>query len=236
MKITVQKYDPSIDDAPYDIDYDVEWHEHISLLEALVAVDEGFDEGIAFDYTCRGRMCGRCSCMLDGEPVNACWKILEDKDYRVSPLEGHPIVRDLMVDKSDTWASLSRFETRVWPKEETDDDVLLAAIPEDDMETYHKVHDLEWCARCLCCNAICPAYNMEGTKFLGPAGFRVLAYRYYDPYDQGDRVMEAVQGGLFNCILCGQCDDVCPADEIDHVGFMQDLMDAAEARGLKPED
>ena len=59
------------------------------------------------------------------------------------------------------------------------------------------------------------------------------AYRYYDPYDQADRVVQAVQDGLYRWILCGQCTEVCDSPEIDHLTYWNDLRAAAEQRGLK---
>ncbi len=61
-----------------------------------------------------------------------------------------------------------------------------------------------------------------------------IANRFYDPYDQGDRVVQAVQNGLWECIECGMCDTVCKALEIDHLSVWKDLRTAASAEGLKP--
>ena len=61
-----------------------------------------------------------------------------------------------------------------------------------------------------------------------------IANRFYDPYDQGDRVVEAVQNGLWECIECGMCDTVCKALEIDHLSVWKDLREAAESAGLNP--
>ena len=47
-------------------------------------------------------------------------------------------------------------------------------------------------------------------KFAGPTQMIAIGLRFYDPYDQGDRVVEAVQNGLFNCIQCGTCLSACP--------------------------
>jgi len=37
--------------------------------------------------------------------------------------------------------------------------------------------------------------------FVGPAALLAIAYRFYDPYDKGNRIAEAVQAGLCNCIM-----------------------------------
>ena len=69
MKITVKRYDPSKDNAPYETTYEVPHDdEYMTLLQALVYIHEN-EEPLAFDFSCRGRMCGRCAMMLDGEPA-----------------------------------------------------------------------------------------------------------------------------------------------------------------------
>jgi len=78
MKITVKRYDPSKDNAPYETTYEVPHDdEYMTLLQALVYIHEN-EEPLAFDFSCRGRMCGRCAMMLDGEPVLACVEPLPD--------------------------------------------------------------------------------------------------------------------------------------------------------------
>lgn len=100
MKITVKRYDPSKDNAPYETTYEVPHDdEYMTLLQALVYIHEN-EEPLAFDFSCRGRMCGRCAMMLDGKPVLACVEPLSDGSHTVEPLEGVPVVKDLIVDKS----------------------------------------------------------------------------------------------------------------------------------------
>lgn len=60
------------------------------------------------------------------------------------------------------------------------------------------------------------------------------AYRHVDPLDQGDRVMQAVSAGLFHCIECGLCDEVCAQQDIHHVDIHRMLKEAAVQRNLKP--
>lgn len=230
MKVSILKYDPSVDAAPHYDDYEVEWREDMTLLEVLVAVDEGC-EPLSHDYSCRGRVCGRCSMMLNGEPVNACWTVVKDESLTIEPLEGFSVVRDLVVDKSRQLEQIRHIDGRVWVEPVTDRSTIMADM---DPELGKKINGLERCARCLCCLAGCPAFNLAGSDYIGPAGMVALAYRHFDPYDQGDRVLEAVSGGMYSCILCGKCDEVCPADEIDHLSIYQLLREEAESRGLKP--
>ena len=106
-------------------------------------------------------------------------------------------------------------------------------INQFDMGAQEKVYSIEWCTRCGRCSSVCPAMQTSA-DYVGPMTMLATAYRYYDPYDQADRVVPAVQDGLYRCILCGQCTEVCDSPEIDHLTYWNDLRAAAEQRGLKP--
>ena len=113
MKITVKRYDPSKDNAPYETTYEVPHDdEYMTLLQALVYIHEN-EEPLAFDFSCRGRMCGRCAMMLDGEPVLACVEPLPDGSHTVEPLAGLPVVKDLVVDKSQVQEKIAETYKRV---------------------------------------------------------------------------------------------------------------------------
>lgn len=187
-------------------------------------------EPIAFDYSCRGRVCGRCAMMVNGEPGTACTTVLKDEDVLIEPLAGFRVVKDLVVDKTEFHDRISNVEIRRRATDITDADMRTPV----DYETFLKLDPLEWCARCGSCQSVCSAVNLPGNanNYIGPAGMLGIALRHFDPYDTGDRVSEAVQEGLWNCIMCGKCDEVCPALEIDHLGTWTILRDEATKRGL----
>ncbi len=62
----------------------------MTLLQALVYINENCEE-LAYDWSCRGRICGRCAMMLDGVACTACTAPLTDDPHTVEPLEGFPV-------------------------------------------------------------------------------------------------------------------------------------------------
>ena len=163
MKITVKRYDPSKDNAPYETTYEVPHDdEYMTLLQALVYIHEN-EEPLAFDFSCRGRMCGRCAMMLDGKPVLACVEPLSDGSHTVEPLEGVPVVKDLIVDKSQVQARIAETYKRV----------RVAPLKAEDLNEYNMEHEAElfginYCARCQVCTAGCPARAMDPSTSAPP--------------------------------------------------------------------
>lgn len=228
MIITVKRFDPSKDAAPYYTDYEVPYlSDYMTLLQGLVYIHENL-EPLAFDYSCRGRLCGRCAMMMNGEPVLACVTLVEDgKSYTVEPLANMPVVKDLIVDKSKINSEISKSYRRARIKPLTIDD-----LQTYDMSVADELAAIQYCARCQLCTTGCPARQLD-SEYIGPSHMLAIAFRHFDPYDQADRIVEAVQGGLWSCIMCGKCTELCNANEIDHVSIWQMLRDAAEARGMK---
>lgn len=230
MKITVYKFDPATDAAPYYVSGEVPFKEKMTAMEALLYFHENI-EAVNFDYSCACRLCGRCAMMLDGMPCMVCVTPIEDTDHTFEPLKGFTVVRDLIVDKSTMDNKLSKIfdRVRVEPfNEET-------LVPKDyDDSTTKMLYTMEFCARCGACNASCPALAAYPDEYVGPTAMLAIAYRHLDQLDQGDRVMEAVSGGLYRCIQCGTCDQVCAQQDISHLGAWAILREAAEKRGLKP--
>ncbi|MDR0500359.1 MAG: 4Fe-4S dicluster domain-containing protein [Coriobacteriales bacterium] len=230
MKVTIQKYDPAVDALPYTKDYDIPYTENMTALKAILDVHEKC-EPIAFDYSCRGRVCGRCSVMVNGTAGTACTTAIPDKAVTIEPLRGFRIVKDLVVDKTEFHDRISALELRSRATEISYEDVL---APVDYDNVFMKLDPLEWCARCGSCQAMCPAVHDASSKdtYLGPAGMIAIGLRFFDPYDTGDRISQAVQEGLWNCIMCGMCDEVCPALEIEHIATWTKLREEATARNL----
>lgn len=228
----VLRFDPTMDEKPYFKDYEVPWQDDgsgiMTGLQVLHYIYENI-EPIAYDYNCRGSICGRCGMIIDGVARLACYTKLTPGLHTFEPLRGLPVIRDLMVDKKP---DMQKFvETHVAKK------TLNPVTKSDDID-----YDLYWntlerlnnCRECMLCYDVCAALKAGSKDYIGPGAMMQVAFRHVDPYDEADRVRQAVDGGLWKCVLCGSCDIVCPA-QIPHVKLLTMLRGAAEKRGLKPE-
>jgi succinate dehydrogenase/fumarate reductase iron-sulfur protein len=225
MDIKVSKYDPSADTTSKLVTISgITWFSNMTVLEAIQKAHE--ISPVCFDYSCHGRACGRCAVMLDGTPVLACITPITNATHTIEPLSGQTVIRDLIVDKSSAHAALSGIYQRV--KNTAIDLTSDSVIESTSNPTYNtQLNAIEWCTRCMMCTSACPVYNADPSSFIGPAAMLGIAYRYFDEYDAGNRIAEAVQEGLWNCIMCGQCDYVCPQKEIKRVSQIWPALRAA---------
>lgn len=228
VTVTLCRYNPATDAAPAYATYEVPWKEHITVLQCLNYINE-YDEPITFDFSCRAGLCGRCGVTVNDKPCLACYTPLDEGgEYTIEPLKGFPVIRDLVVDKSALADALADATAEVT----LDGPVDMNALPELDYEYwYEDLHRKNMCRECGLCFAACPVYQ-EDKNYAGPATLSQVYLRAHDGMDKADRVLQAVELGVFNCQLCGECTKVCPS-YIDHVACNRDLQEAALARGLK---
>ncbi len=234
IKAKVFRYDPTVDAAPYYQDYDVPWQEDesgfMTGLQVLHYIYENVDP-IAYDHNCRASLCGRCSMVIDGKPGLACYTPLQPGEHTFEPLEGLPIVRDLIVDRA---SYMRKFIDTAVAKKTVDP--VVQSDPIDYDLYWNTLEYLNNCRECMCCYDVCPALQERSQwDYIGPGAMMQVAFRHLDPHDEADRVSEAVFSGLWNCDLCGKCSTVCPA-QIDHMSLLSLLQSEAEDRGLKPKE
>jgi succinate dehydrogenase/fumarate reductase iron-sulfur protein len=228
----ISKFDPATDEEPRFASYEVPWIEDesgiMSGLQVLNYIHENI-ELIGYDWNCRGGICGRCAMTIDGEPHLACWKnMTRNGEHTFEPLAGFPVIRDLVVDKSENYRKFVKTDLSCQTLEPITE---LANIPYDFY--WNTLDELNMCRECMSCYAACPKMKDSGVadKFIGPGAMMQIAFRHFGPYDDADRVWQAVFSGLFECDLCGECNRVCPST-IDIVGNMNTLQEAASARNL----
>jgi succinate dehydrogenase/fumarate reductase iron-sulfur protein len=226
INITIQKYDPYTDAAPYTVTYAVPWKEHLTVLEALHYVNENC-EPVVWDYSCRTGLCGRCGVMVDGKAGLACFTPLTEEDHTIEPLAGYPVIRDLMVDKQAFLDSLTALNLSVKTTGSLDN----ADLPAIDYEFWWETLDrIQMCRECGSCMTACPVSAADPAGFAGPAALTQVALRMFDEVDLTDRALQAYDMGIHQCIECGMCETVCPS-HIAHASVHAQMKAVCDAKG-----
>lgn len=228
VNVTITRYNPAEDDAPRHSTYEVPWREYMTVLQALHHINEYY-EPLNFDFSCRGGLCGRCGATVNGKAELSCFRVInEGEDVTVEPLVGFPVIRDLVVDKRELEDQLAKSNAELV----VDDPIDIDAMPELDYDYWWQdLHRKNMCRECGLCFSTCPVYQSDKTAYAGPATLSQVYLRANDGMDKADRIAQAVDLGVMNCTLCGECNKVCPS-YIDHVDCNRFFQEAAKARGL----
>ncbi len=230
IKVTVSRFDPSVDSQAYTTTYTVPWSRYMTVLQALQHINS-YEEPINLDFSCRGGLCGRCGVMVNGKPSLACFRVIDEgEDISVEPLAGYEVIRDLVINRDRINAALDAANAEV----QTEGEINLDALPAIDYdEWWNDLHRKNMCRECGLCFSACPVYQVNPGSYAGPAVLSQVYLRAFDKLDASDRVLQAVNLGVFNCTECGECSKVCPS-YIDHVSCNARLKTLARERGLEP--
>jgi len=203
-KVTVFRYDPERDARPRYETYSYPFEPGMTVLDVANTIHSTIDRTFSFGYCCKNSHCGLCSAKINGRPGLMCREKATPR-MTLDPLDEQSVIRDLLMDWSGYEACLPRlrlFLDRVDPPKSLPEQVSRA-----DHERFKVVSR---CVRCYCCMPVCPARQDHPHEFLGPAAVVQLARHAFDPRDQLNREVMAYSAGIYHCILCGNCVDVCP--------------------------
>jgi len=212
--------------------YEIEMPDGSTVLEALMAVQDGLDGTLAFRRACRHAICGSCGMRINGCAKLACntqvsVAMRQAADMARSP--GHPaaagrdgesgilieplgnmtVIKDLVTDMDGFWARLRERRPWLFPP-------AAAPGPDDEFLVSPKQADVlaqgVLCLECGICYSDCNAVEAE-PRFVGPAAL-VKAHRYsFDPRDEAvhERAVDlAGEHGLWECMRCYFCTQRCP--------------------------
>ncbi|MEE9241082.1 MAG: succinate dehydrogenase/fumarate reductase iron-sulfur subunit [bacterium] len=224
IQIEVFRYLPDQGDEPSFQTYAVPFREDWVVLDALNYIKDELDGSLSYRWSCRMGVCGSCGVMVDGVPKLTCGTFLKDyypNPIRVEPLEGFPVVRDLvnfMDDFMEKLKSVQPWLIRSEGEEKAIDEGEYRQTPAE-LSLYKRY---SMCINCLLCYAACPITALE-PAFVGPAAI-ALAQRYnMDSRDQGhDQRQDVIMqhNGIWDCTFVGECSQVCPKD-VDPAGAIQ---------------
>ena len=215
MLVSIYRYNPDKDEAPYMQDYeiDIPAGKDLMILDVLALVKEQ-DPTVAYRRSCREGVCGSDGMNINGKNGLACITSISEatkgKNDKLilRPLPGMPVIRDLVIDMAMFYKQYESIKPYL------DNDTPAPAIerlqtPEDRA----KLDGLYECILCACCSTSCPSFWWNPDKFVGPAGL-LQAYRFLaDSRDTStdDRLANLDDPfSVFRCRGIMNCVNVCP--------------------------
>ena len=210
MKLSIYRYDPDRDAAPYMQDYDValEPSDH-KLLDVLIRL-KAQDDSFSYRRSCREGVCGSDAMNINGKNGLACLMDVHElvEPVVLRPLPGLPVIRDLIVDMTQFFKQYNSVMPYMINNDPLPEKERLQAPQDRD-----QLDGLYECILCASCSTACPSFWWNPDKFVGPAGL-LQAYRFIaDSRDQAtaerlDNLEDPYR--LFRCHTIMNCVDVCP--------------------------
>ena len=206
MQVTaeIRRFDPATDSEPRYQKFEISGNETMRVLDVIRAIYETQAPDLAYQFACRIGRCGTCGVRVNNVPVLACQEIAKPF-MRIEPLSPLPVLRDLVVDRSEVESRYADFH--MTPQRLTKH----PRVPEDvEPALAEEICHMDRCITCMVCVSACPA--VEQRAFDGPAFMLKLRQLAKHPADHGNRLDQAVQGGLLECFGCDLCSQLCPTD------------------------
>ena len=206
-----------------------------TVLEALLHIKTKKDNTLSMRYSCRMGICGSCGMVINGKPALACetniLKNLENGQIEVAPMQGHPILKDLVDDFDEFFGKHLYVEPYLYRKDKKEKYEAKAEYGQT-QEDIEQFLPYSYCIMCGLCMDACPIVNTN-PSFIGPQPLS-QAYRYYaDSRDQlGQKRIDRIDilEGIWSCEFAGACSKVCPKG-VDPATAIQ-LLKAEAIKGI----
>ena len=206
LSVRVRRFDAEADGAAFQ-DFQVPYRKWMRLLDALNWIAENTATDLAYRWFCGSKMCGTCAVRMNGREVLACWEAVEPS-MTIEPLRNLPVIRDLLVDRAPFDRKVAELEP--WLERPTPYPGFPEPLSHKDIKNASKALD---CIACLACYSACPVIGLgDLTDFAGPAPLVQLGQTALDPRNDPAKVARSLERtGIFNCVSCYKCEEVCPA-------------------------
>lgn len=213
MLVSIYRYNPEKDDAPYMQDYEIDLPEgkDLMVLDVLNLL-KAQDPSISYRRSCREGVCGSDGMNMSGKNGLACITPVSEAIKKgklvLRPLPGLPVVRDLVIDMGQFYKQYEKIRPYLI------NDAPAPAIERlQSPEEREKLDGLYECILCACCSTACPSFWWNPDKFVGPSGL-LQAYRFLA--DSRDTATQERLSDLddpfsvFRCHGIMNCVNVCP--------------------------
>lgn len=189
--------------------------ERTTVLGALLEIKDYQDNTVSVRCNCRMGVCGSCGMVVNGKPVLACetgvLKAAQDDVVEVSPMLGHPLLKDMVSDFDDFFERHKEVEPYLY-REDSKEKYAAKKEYAQSKEELDKFLPYSYCIMCGLCLDACPVVN-SNPNFVGPQALAQV-YRYHaDSRDQkGKRRLFDVDSmeGVWGCEFSGSCSKACP--------------------------
>ncbi|MDX1634287.1 MAG: succinate dehydrogenase iron-sulfur subunit [Marinobacter sp.] len=229
MLVSVYRYNPETDNAPYmqDVDLDIPEGKDLMVLDILALLKEK-DPTLAYRRSCREGVCGSDGLNMNGKNGLGCItpmsEVVKKDKLVIRPLPGLPVIRDLVVDMSIFYEQYERISPYL-----INDNPPPAIERLQSPEDREKLDGLYECILCACCSTSCPSFWWNPDKFVGPAGL-LQAYRFLA--DSRDTAKDERLSNLddpfsvFRCRGIMNCVSVCPKglNPTRAIGHIRDML------------
>ena len=214
--LRIFRFQPDRGTETYFDDFELEHSDDdgLTLLDAILRLQDEQDGTLAVRYSCRSAICGSCACKADGKTILACMQQVGDlKAYNggnpivVEPIGNFAPVKDLIVDLTPFWEKFKAVKPFLIP--DTPDPERERIVPKESMDRLNKVSN---CILCAACYSECNSLEAD-PEFVGPAAF-AWGYRFAGDIRDGERKERAKlysgEHGIWDCTRCMMCNERCP--------------------------
>jgi len=227
ITVYVKRFDSQKDEEPYIESYEIEEKPGMKVLDALEEINRKYNADISFRSSCKAGQCGSCGVKVNGNGTLACSAKIKDKRL-IEPLD-FPVIKDLIVDRSETDQKIKELQLNL----QCDKEKAKENLKPSEIKDTKKVRS---CIECYSCLSTCPVVKHFKEDFLGPYYMRYISKFDFDPRDESERIIEALENGMYNCTSCGKCGAVCPKNINSFGDAIEKLRAIAYNKDLGPLD
>ncbi len=214
VEVKIKRFNPQskkLEENSYKVRVD-RFH---SVLDTILDIKRKQDPTIAMRYSCRMGICGSCGMVVNGKPVLACetnvFKNMEEGSITVAPMQGHPLLKDLVTDFDDFFSRHASIAPNIHRKDEVEKYEAKKEYIQT-KEELSKFLPFSYCIMCGLCVDACPVVNIN-PMFIGPQALSQVQRYHADSRDQlGVKRLDMVDKltHVWDCEFAGACSEACP--------------------------
>lgn len=205
---------------PYWEEYHLQYRPYLNIISCLQEIRKTlrtFDgrptTPIAWESSCLEEICGVCTMVINGRVRQSCSALVDQLDQPITlePMKKFPVVRDLIVDRSNIFENLKKIKAWVPLPDTQDHGPGPKILPQDQ----HINYALSRCFTCGACIEVCPQMS-EKNDFVGAVV--ISQARLFNRHPIGKEIkLERLRalmhkGGIEDCGNAQNCLEICPKD------------------------